>query len=576
MRFESRILVLVVSSALSLWESDGSSPGGNPGAYNAGRSNYGQQQQYQQQQPNQGGWQRQDENYGNYQQSEVAPPQAESDELPPLPAGWSEHMDPSSGESYYFNASEGVTTWDRPVPEATPEAEVTPVKEEEEVVVVAPIQDVMDEVPVVERTDERHDGMVGSGHSEESLGNDPERLLREHTQQHAPVDDMRREDVPSQQKESEARPVEEQAHGWEKPTEEREAANGPAPGTTGWGMRREEQEQVHDRPGEQQKNEFKPDGGAPGYSDPRMQQRPDLRAPVADEVDLNPIARQPGGWGQPRTEQTREQPPAGWGVPREEEAMKEQERSEKPLDRNDPSQFRTPLGMKSPEPLARQPQPYQTKPLDGTQQEQSRPAQSQPEQHQQEQPRSSIPQHGRPMPGQQPPREDQRPPPQQYQQQPPQQQRPPMQVPPGQQQPPQQRAPGQGPPGQQQPPQQRPPQQYPPGPGQYSQPPQGNYQQQSQYGNSQYGQYGAPSQQGYGQPGNGQLTVHQPDATSAVRESLGTAWQGFLGFSNRTKDAVESARTTVVSGAKEASQSLTSTSASTSKCVGFAGCFLLI
>jgi len=32
----------------------------------------------------------------------------------PLPAGWSEFQDPSSGKTYYHNSASGQTTWDRP------------------------------------------------------------------------------------------------------------------------------------------------------------------------------------------------------------------------------------------------------------------------------------------------------------------------------------------------------------------------------------------------------------------------------------------------------------------------------
>ena len=31
-----------------------------------------------------------------------------------LPAGWTEEVDPSSGDIYFYNAATGETTWDRP------------------------------------------------------------------------------------------------------------------------------------------------------------------------------------------------------------------------------------------------------------------------------------------------------------------------------------------------------------------------------------------------------------------------------------------------------------------------------
>jgi WW domain len=92
----------------------------NPSIYNS-YNNYPQQQ-----------WQQQQQNYPfpeneQYQQQQLYQPQkafepAEPDELktpmqevPPLPPGWSEHIDPSSGQPYYYNMVDGTTTWDRPL-----------------------------------------------------------------------------------------------------------------------------------------------------------------------------------------------------------------------------------------------------------------------------------------------------------------------------------------------------------------------------------------------------------------------------------------------------------------------------
>jgi hypothetical protein len=42
--------------------------------------------------------------------------QVQDDELvSPLPEGWAEYVDPSSGRSYYYNSFDGKTTWDRPL-----------------------------------------------------------------------------------------------------------------------------------------------------------------------------------------------------------------------------------------------------------------------------------------------------------------------------------------------------------------------------------------------------------------------------------------------------------------------------
>jgi hypothetical protein len=95
--------------------------------------------------------------------------------------------------------------------------------------------------------------------------------------------------------------------------------------------------------------------------------------------------------------------------------------------------------------------------------------------------------------------------------------------------------------------------------------------QQGQYGQfspqgqgyGQYGQYGSPPL-GYGQQGQHETQmVEQGETVSAVKEALGTAWKGILGFGSRTKEVAEQARDTVVAKAAAAGQTIGTTSQGT-------------
>lgn len=89
----------------------------NPSMYGSYQNNN------QQQWPTQQGQLQQNQYYDTdqYQQQELQQRQFEGPTTalepvvpPPLPPGWSEHIDPSSGRPYYYNSNDGSTTWDRP------------------------------------------------------------------------------------------------------------------------------------------------------------------------------------------------------------------------------------------------------------------------------------------------------------------------------------------------------------------------------------------------------------------------------------------------------------------------------
>jgi hypothetical protein len=54
----------------------------------------------------------------------------------------------------------------------------------------------------------------------------------------------------------------------------------------------------------------------------------------------------------------------------------------------------------------------------------------------------------------------------------------------------------------------------------------------------------------------------QTEAPGAVREALGSAWKGILGFGNRTSEVFDTAKQTVVTGASKAGETFSSTSTS--------------
>ena len=324
-------------------------------------------------------------------------------------------------------------------------------------------------------------------------------------------------------------------------------------------------------------------------------------------IALKDARMQQQGWGMP---QQQDQRPA-WGVKPDDMRKEEQEdrsgMAEKPsmyqdqqyrgpdqpnLTQDRPDLMQKPMQQPEPEEL-KEPeqrfQSYQQPPRDWQrqlpQQEESRPAAfsqtpepaksfpsasgaldefSQAQAQSQRHPRQNQPGHQRPPFQQQLPTEQQQrgmphqqsggpqaglqTPPQQ-QQRPIQPGQPQRQLPPWQQQQQQQQQ------GQQFPRQQGPPQQGVPPQGQYGQyNPQGYGQQQ------QYGQYGAPPP-GYGhQPQPESQVVAQSETVSAVKDALGNAWKGVLGFGSRTKEVAGQAKETVAAKAAAAGQTIGSAS----------------
>jgi hypothetical protein len=61
---------------------------------------------------------------------------------------------------------------------------------------------------------------------------------------------------------------------------------------------------------------------------------------------------------------------------------------------------------------------------------------------------------------------------------------------------------------------------------------------------------------------NDAVTTVLEDGTAAVKDVLGKSWQGLVGFSSRTREAMGQARDQVVTGASVAGQSISAKSTS--------------
>lgn len=506
-------------------------PGSGSGAANLGY-NYGQPQS---------GWQ--DQSRGeDYQRPESSKPPLADHEKPALPSGWSEHRDPASGQMYYYNAEEGTTTWDRPSMPEEPKAEPEPShleiqedsfgmggpsgnrpteQDETGPTSCGPSGYTQDnEQSTFQSPGSMYDGGDGgaTGAPQQDGGVDPNKNAQ---QQLKPPMDVGPD------------------HG---------RRDGPGPGgrpDQGWGVPGSEPNHRETFPDDTRWGSHSDDRGDAGIrgadsSGPMQRDGPQLEQKEQPGLERTPPmgaweAPDEGGKGE-ASEQVRHDSAQG-GTPPRQDSPWGQERGSQPA----AQQQRLPLGRHQNEQGQERPAPQQP--------EVSRSGLFAPPQQRQHQ---QGPPHGAPQ---------RRPDERFNQQRPLYPQQPEQQKPPGQtglpgpgseagntqeQRPPFQGSPyGRGPP-----PQGNVPYgQY----GQYGQPPQSGQYGQNQYQRYGYGEAGANQygqQQGYGQ------VVDASPQPSAVREALGSAWQGLLGFGNRTKEAVDTARNTVVAGAKEATETL--------------------
>jgi hypothetical protein len=469
----------------------------------------------------------------------------EEDSLPPLPEGWTEHLDPNSGQYYYFNAADGTTSWDRP---SSPEDVEQDIAVEGENKVEDPRASMSGETsPKYEQfsgntgnnnfnenstpeqqQQQAHDDLTGgisnvitkTGGPGEMIGSSSSEAERWQPNQSPDLKQPEPE-------ESSGPPQQQQENNWESQRQ----TDYPMT-TSGWGSSPSIQKQDQSNStaslvdeGERQPEQIKQYQGQPTHINQQQQQQ-----------------ERPGGWGLPRKDEIPSSQSEPWGVTKSTEQRPPQEQSQQQSPPQPIRETPPPSNNISPDQSSSQgkwgiPKAAAiTQPPPGSEQRQS--WQQPPQQH-------------NTQGNYQPPDSDQRPPPRPVQQGPPQQNRPQQQH----------HQPTQPPYLQRQQQHQPPPGQYnpnvSPGPGQYNQ----------QYGGpNNYGR-GYPTQQPHPsqQTSTGQVVSQGVEqGTTAVKEALSSTWKGLLGFGAKTREVAGTAREQVVTGAASAGQTLGAKSSSKS------------
>jgi len=479
-------------------------------------SGYSQPQQLQQQQyqPNrqQDRWYSEVNQASYVAQSSAATPEAatppEEVEQAPLPEGWSEHLDPNSGQYYYYNAVDGTTSWDRPqAPEiieqgvgesANKPEDSRPSEHQPESTGATDVA--QNPTPEQERQETPENTVVGgiNAMTEKSATVDSPPDASWQSNQNTQT----KQPGPSQPSGIERQQTSWGGQGQSEHSQADEWGQQPAGGKN-WGQSDSIESSVVGGEREVQKGEFQ---GQPPQTQPQEQGRS-------------------GGWGLPQPTKTDESPQKAvepWGVstspePRQHFNMDPREQIPPPV----PSKETQPSSSDvSPDNAWGMPGPTKNSPL-GDRPQNTDPTINQRQPWQEQRPSTGNPQ--RPPPVQQDPR-----------------------LSPPQQQP---ARPQYGHP-------QYPPQQY----GSYNpNAPPGQGQPDPRYGGQSYYGRGYPPQQ----PPTGQLVSQtNEDGTSAVKEALSTTWKGLLGFGNKTREVVGTAKDQVVTGATAASQTLSARSSS--------------
>ncbi|KAL7578391.1 hypothetical protein ACA910_012791 [Epithemia clementina (nom. ined.)] len=549
-------LKLTVVSLIVTCSEGSQPPGGHASAYGRGYGNY-----------DGGGWR--GEVSGSDPQHAVSPPKQEN----PLPPGWSEYFDQASGQPYYHNMNDGTTTWDRPVADSTDPVPVvedqgassemnsTETESAEEQTGMASLTAAPTMQSEIDRIEAKGAAEMPPGYSthqvpEGQVVRTPEgSVLTRYATDDSTDTSHQGNEGPSNQGQLPARSSPDGPSGPGRGSQfDSQNSRQPRP----WGSPQQPSQWGIDRnsPPAQESSSTSfdgPGGQGGGASDPTRQQQPP-QAPsnestgTASRSDIPASSHEQQTLAKDPKQQHGSSPePAQGGNPVQ--AGRPSDPSMMPPPGRGPDSI---AGMNNPRPAMQQdgppgpqyggpninrapgpPRPYQQAPFPGGQQ--LPPSNQQPLPEQRQPPPQGQPAQFRPLDassGQ--PNAPGAPQGNQYMRQP-------------YQQPPQPYQNQYGPPRYQQPQQQQQQQQQRP-PQQMQNPPYDQYQYQ------QYRSYGQPQQ------GPPQRQLVPQEATSAVRGAIGSAWQGILGFKNRTKEAVETATSSVVNTAREASHSISSTS----------------
>lgn len=527
----------VILVAALFTSSAASGPSGSPLYAGYNQHQQLQQQQYQPQQQ-QDRWYTEASQASYIGQSRPSAPDStitpEDVEPSSLPEGWSEHLDPNSGQYYYYNAADGTTSWDRPLPPDTKDQGVVENENKAEDSQPSELKpesigatDVVHNPTPEQKRQETPEDVVAGG-------------INGMTQNGAiPDSSSEVESWKSNQSPQMKQP---------RPTQ----PSGIQHQQTSWGGQGQSDHPQANEWGSTQPTQQQSDGNKWGQSNSTKS------SVVGGELEVQKGEYQ----GQPPQTQSQQQgQPSGWGLPQQTKTDDSTQKTAEPWGvPNSPEQrhqYHTDLRKKEISP------PVPSKETQASSIDINSDNALRNEMWSVPKPAESSPPSDRPQ-NSDPPYDVR----QSWQEQRPttvnQKSPEPQQQPPAQQGPPHASRLS---------PQQQParPQylqrQYPPQPyGSYnSNSPPGQVQYDPKYvGHNSYGRGYPPQQPPHSQPiSSGQLISQGTEAsTSAVKDALSTSWKGFLGFGNRTREVVGTARDQVVTGATAAGQTLSARSSS--------------